>query len=147
MFIVFGGLMTKNMFYFDPNDQHIVAGLNLSESGHDMPCLASLPVEQRYHKLVWGACGMAEASMPSGLIVGGADRGIISMYDAAKLIKGEDNALVYTKDKHTGPVTALDFNPFQNNLLASGGSESGVYLVYNIHKLFFFIARIVYLGC
>ena len=107
-----------------------------------MPCLASLPVEQRYHKLVWGACGMAEASMPSGLIVGGADRGIISMYDAAKLIKGEDNALVYTKDKHTGPVTALDFNPFQNNLLASGGSESGAYLVYNIHKLFFLLSEL-----
>jgi hypothetical protein len=24
------------------------------------------------------------------------------------------------QDKHTGPVAALDFNPFQHNLLASG---------------------------
>ena len=77
---------------------------------------------------VWGGCGMADSSMPSGLLVGGADQGIITMYDAAKLVKGEDNALVFTKDKHTGPVAALDFNPFQSNLLASGGSESELYI-------------------
>ena len=71
---------------------------------------------------------MADSSMPSGLLVGGADQGIITMYDAAKLVKGEDNALVFTKDKHTGPVAALDFNPFQSNLLASGGSESELYI-------------------
>ena len=113
---------------FSTNSNLEIYGLNLSESGHDMPCLASLPVEQRYHKLVWGACGMGDSSMPSGLLVGGADRGIISMYDAAKLVKGEDNALLFTKEKHTGPVTALDFNPFQSNLLASGGSESELYI-------------------
>ena len=28
-----------------------IYGLNLSELGHDMPCLASLPVDHRYHKL------------------------------------------------------------------------------------------------
>ena len=67
---------------------------------------------------------MADSSMPSGLLVGGADQGIITMYDAAKLVKGEDNALVFTKDKHTGPVDALDFNPFQSNLLASGGGTA-----------------------
>ena len=51
-----------------------IYGLNLSESGHDMPVVASLPVEQRFHKLVWGGAGMAEDTMPSGLLVGGADR-------------------------------------------------------------------------
>ena len=34
--------------------------------------------------------------MASGLIVGGADRGVVSMYDAKKLIKGE-NALVFSQ--------------------------------------------------
>ena len=55
-----------------------VYALNLSESGHDMPMVASLPVEQRFHKLVWGG-GAGQATMPSGLLVGGADRGVISM--------------------------------------------------------------------
>jgi len=119
---------------FSTNSNLEIYGLNLSESGHDMPCLASLPVEQRFHKVVWGASGMAERTTPAGLIVGGADRGMISMYDAAKLIKGEDNALVFSKDKHTGPVAALDFNPFQSNLLASGGSESELY-IWDVNKL------------
>ena len=99
-----------------------------------MPCLASLQVDQRFHKVVWGTSGMAEGTTPAGLIVGGADRGMISMYDANKLIKGEENALVFSKDKHTGPVSALDFNPFQSNLLASGGSESGLY-IWDVNKL------------
>lgn len=111
-----------------------IYGLNLSESGHDMPVVASLPVEQRFHKLVWGAAGQAEGTMPSGLIVGGADRGVISMYDAAKLVKGGGDALVLSVDKHTGPVAALDFNPFQANLLASGGSESEIY-IWDVNKL------------
>ena len=84
-----------------------------------MPVVASLPVEQRFHKLVWGAAGMKDGKTPSGIIVGGSDRGVINMYDAAKLVKGE-TSLVFSKDKHTGPVAALDFNPFQDNLLASG---------------------------
>ena len=50
-----------------------------------------------------------------GVIVGGLDRGFISVYDAEKLIKGQEGSLIFSKDKHTGPVTALDFNPFQVN--------------------------------
>jgi len=119
---------------FSTNSNLEIYGLNLSESGHDMPCLASLPVDQRFHKVVWGGSGMAEGTTPSGIIVGGADRGMLTMYDAAKLIKGEDDAVVFTKDKHTGPVTALDFNPFQANLLASGGSESELY-IWDVNKL------------
>ena len=32
--------------------------LNLSESGHGMPKVSSLAVDNRYHKLVWGEAGM-----------------------------------------------------------------------------------------
>jgi hypothetical protein len=53
---------------------------------------------------------------PKGIIVGGLDRGFISVYDADKLIKGQEGNLIFSKDKHTGPVTALDFNPFQVNI-------------------------------
>ena len=80
-----------------------------------MPCLASLQVDQRFHKVVWGTSGMAEGITPAGLIVGG--------YDANKLIKGEENALVFSKDKHAGPVSALYYNPFQSNLFVSGGTS------------------------
>ena len=39
-----------------------------------------------------------------------------------------ENGLVAQQDKHTGPVRALDFNPFQANLLASGATDSELYI-------------------
>ena len=53
------------------------------------------------------------------MIVAGLDRGVISVYDAAKLIRGQEDALMFSKDKHTGPVAALDFNPFQVSFCAN----------------------------
>lgn len=66
----------------------------------------------RFHKVAWGCHGISEGDLPSGVLVGGADAGNLLVYDPAKLIKGED-ALICQKDKHTGPVYALDFNTFQ----------------------------------
>ena len=39
----------------------------------------------------------------------------------------EDAQLLQTV-QHTGPVRTLDFNPFQPNLLASGASESEIFI-------------------
>ena len=57
--------------------------------------------------------------MPSGLIVGGSDRGVINMYDAHKLIKGENslgNILFYLSvfDGRTDGLTGM------------GGGKDGV---------------------
>lgn len=38
------------------------------------------------------------------------------------------DAVVGQSDKHTGPIRALDFNPFQSNLLASGANDSEIYI-------------------
>ena len=67
--------------------------------------------------------------------MGGLDQGLMTMYDAGKVISGQqEGALVFSKNKHTGPVQALDFNPFQKNLLASGASESEIY-IWDLNKL------------
>ena len=50
---------------------------------------------------------------PSGIIVGGCEGGIIEVYDANKILEGEEQPLILTKNKHTGPVRALDFNSFR----------------------------------
>ena len=71
---------------------------------------------------------LKRALFPRGLLVGGSDQGMLSVYDAGKLINGEEQPLVFSKDKHSGPVAALDFNPFQSNLLASGASESEIFI-------------------
>lgn len=73
--------------------------------------------------MVWGAHGSGEA----GTIVGGCDSGVIEVYDATKQLKGE-SGLVSHPRKHTGPVHTLDFNPFQQNLLATGAGESEIFI-------------------
>uniref|UniRef100_A0A147BUB7 Protein transport protein Sec31A n=1 Tax=Ixodes ricinus TaxID=34613 RepID=A0A147BUB7_IXORI len=104
-----------------------IYSLNLTEPGLDMGLVGTLNSEHRFHKVAWGCHGISEGDLPSGVLVGGADAGNLLVYDPAKLIKGED-ALICQKDKHTGPVYALDFNMFQANLLASGSTDSEIFI-------------------
>jgi protein transport protein SEC31 len=67
----------------------------------------------RFHKIAWGSYGF-EGEYGSGVIVGGCDGGRIQIYNAAKVLAGEEG-LQACQDKHTGPVRALDFNPYQVN--------------------------------
>lgn len=99
-----------------------VYSLNLNDPGNDLAIKATVQSEQRFHKLTWGNYGQN-----SGAIVGGCDNGVIQIYNATKLLNGE-NGLVSQQSKHKGPVKALDFNSFQSNLLASGASESEIFI-------------------
>lgn len=66
------------------------------------------------------------------MIVGGCESGHLEVYNAAKLLAGEES-LMSKQDKHIGPVRALDFNPFQTNLLASGAAESEI-LIWDLNN-------------
>jgi len=55
---------------------------------------------------------MDHGSAVSGLLMGGAEHGELYIWDPAKIIS-EDDSLVHKFSKHTGPVVALDINPFQ----------------------------------
>ena len=50
------------------------------------------------------------------------------------LLGQQDNVVVFSKDKHTGAVNSLDLNPFQGNLMASGASESEIF-IWDLNKL------------
>ncbi|XP_054720841.1 protein transport protein Sec31A-like [Uloborus diversus] len=104
-----------------------IYGLNLTEPGLDMSMKGSVVSDSRFHKIVWGCEGMKTSDVSSGVIVGGADGGNIMIYDAAKLIQG-DSAILHHTTKHTGPVHSLDFNKFQDCLLASGATESEIFI-------------------
>lgn len=68
----------------------------------------------RYHKLVWGPSGVDSQGHPSSVLITGGDNGNIILYDPAKIMAGEsDYVIVAESDRHTGPVRALDVNPFQ----------------------------------
>ncbi|KAM6901921.1 protein transport protein Sec31A isoform 7-T7 [Lycodopsis pacificus] len=102
--------------------------LDLTEPSLDMKSCGSLSSSHRYHKLVWGPYGMDEEGHPSGVLIAGGENGNVILYDPAKIMAGETDVIIAESDKHTGPVRALDVNPFQTNLFASGGNDSEIYI-------------------
>ncbi|XP_061703672.1 protein transport protein Sec31A isoform X2 [Syngnathoides biaculeatus] len=102
--------------------------LDLSDPSLNMRSCGSYSSSHRYHKLVWGPCRADTQDHPAGLVIAGGENGNVILYDAAKIIAGESEAVVAESDRHTGPVRGLDINPFQTNLFASGGNESEIYI-------------------
>uniref|UniRef100_A0A8C8VGE8 Protein transport protein Sec31A n=1 Tax=Pelusios castaneus TaxID=367368 RepID=A0A8C8VGE8_9SAUR len=102
--------------------------LDLSDPSLDMKSCATFSSSHRYHKLIWGPHRMASDGSVSGVLIAGGENGNIILYDPTKIIAGESEVLIAQKDKHTGPVRALDVNIFQTNLVASGANESEIYI-------------------
>lgn len=104
--------------------------LDLSGHGEEAPVVGRTSVPDRFNKLCWGLTGTQSEAYPHGLIAGGLANGTVHLWDPAKLLGGEsDDALVASCERHTsGPVQGLDFNPFQHNLLASGGGDSEIFI-------------------
>lgn len=102
-----------------------IFALNLDEATLDMPVVASIPSDTRFHKLLWS--DMKDTD--NGVIIGGTEHGNINIYDAGKMLSGdEEGCLSTTLSRHSGAVKALDINPFQSNLLASGAGDSEIYI-------------------
>ncbi|XP_005530368.1 PREDICTED: protein transport protein Sec31A isoform X9 [Pseudopodoces humilis] len=102
--------------------------LDLADPSLDMKSCATFSSSNRYHKLIWGPHSMTSGDRVSGVLIAGGENGNIILYDSAKIIDGEAEVIIAQKDKHTGPVRALDVNMFQTNLVASGANESEIYI-------------------
>lgn len=66
----------------------------------------------RFYKLIWGSFGNG---LPegSGIIAGGGDNGLLTLYNVTHILSSGKEPVIAQRQKHTGPVRALDFNPFQ----------------------------------
>ncbi|OWK07482.1 SEC31B, partial [Cervus elaphus hippelaphus] len=86
-----------------------------------------LSASSRFHKLIWGSFGngLLEAS---GVIAGGGDNGMLTLYNVTHILSSGKEPVIARRQKHSGAVRALDFNPFQGNLLASGASDSEIFI-------------------
>ncbi|OCT70195.1 hypothetical protein XELAEV_18037117mg [Xenopus laevis] len=85
------------------------------------------PVSNRFHKILWGSFG-SDLLGSSGVIITGGDNGVITLYSASQILASGEEPVIAKNDKHSSPVRALDLNPFQSNLLASGASDSEVFI-------------------
>lgn len=93
------------------------------EPSQPVPCVSG----HRFHKLIWGSfgSGLLEAS---GVIAGGGDNGMLTLYNATHILSSGKEPVIARRQKHSGAVRALDFNPFQGNLLASGANDSEIFI-------------------
>ncbi|KAF9004641.1 hypothetical protein BDQ17DRAFT_1354419 [Cyathus striatus] len=81
----------------------------------------------RFNRLAWG---YVDPSRPRGVIAAGMEDGALSLWDPVEILAGAgaDGSLIQRTSAHSGPVRALDFNPIQTNLLASGGVNGEVFI-------------------
>ncbi|NXV18656.1 SC31B protein, partial [Cepphus grylle] len=99
----------------------------------DMKQKGTLPASNRFHKLIWGNFGNGSPES-SGVIIGGGDNGVLTMYSVHRILGSKSEPVIGQTEKHSGPVRALDFNPFQlffflqSNLLASGANDSEIFI-------------------
>uniref|UniRef100_A0A669F709 Protein transport protein Sec31A n=1 Tax=Oreochromis niloticus TaxID=8128 RepID=A0A669F709_ORENI len=101
--------------------------MDFSDPSLDMQLKGSLATTNRLHSIVWVNFGSG-ADGTGGRLVGGSENGTLTVYDPEAIMNSIGEAVVGQSDKHTGPVRALDFNPFQSNLLASGANDSEIYI-------------------
>lgn len=74
--------------------------------------LMPVPPLCRFHKLIWGSFGNGLLE-GSGVIAGGGDNGMLTLYNVTHILSSGKEPVIAQRQKHTGAVRALDFNPFQ----------------------------------
>ncbi|KAM5192231.1 protein transport protein Sec31A isoform 1-T2 [Mantella aurantiaca] len=113
---------------FSTNASLEIFELDFDDPSLDMKSCATFESSHRYHKLIWGPHRIKSDSSVSGVIIAGGENGNVILYDPAQIMAGSNDVVIAQQDKHTGPVRALDVNPFQTNLVASGANESEIYI-------------------
>ncbi|XP_064370036.1 protein transport protein Sec31B isoform X4 [Dromaius novaehollandiae] len=112
---------------FSTNATLEIFEIDFRDPSLDMKRKGTLPASNRFHKLIWGNFGNGSPES-SGVIIGGGDNGVLTMYSAHRILASKSEPVIGQTEKHSGPVRALDFNPFQSNLLASGANDSEIFI-------------------
>ena len=84
----------------------------------------------RFHDIAWGP---PIEGHPRGIIAGALENGSLDLWDAEKLVNGEDGFMSRTS-KHTGPIKSLQFNPLKAQILATAGAKGELY-IYDINDI------------
>ncbi|KAL1600049.1 protein transport protein S31 [Nothophoma quercina] len=99
--------------------------LDDTEHGVELEPVATVEVESRFNDIAWS---QPSEQYPRGIIAGALDSGALVLWDAEKLRTGAKDAQIEQIDKHTGPIQALQFNPYRTNILASAGAKGELYI-------------------
>ncbi|KAH7090337.1 hypothetical protein FB567DRAFT_626334 [Paraphoma chrysanthemicola] len=99
--------------------------LDDAEQGVELQPVATVSVESRFNDIAWS---QPSEEHPRGIVAGALDSGALIIWDAEKLRTGASDAQIQQIDKHTGPIQALQFNPFRPNILASAGAKGELFV-------------------
>ncbi|XP_054546240.1 protein transport protein Sec31B isoform X2 [Talpa occidentalis] len=112
---------------FSTNGTLEIFEVDFRDPSLDLKRKGVLSASSRFHKLIWGSFGNGLLE-GSGVIAGGGDNGMLTVYNVTHILSSGKEPVIAQRQKHTGAVRALDFNPFQGNLLASGASDSEIFI-------------------
>ncbi|XP_026131940.1 protein transport protein Sec31A isoform X2 [Carassius auratus] len=101
--------------------------VDFADTSMDMKLRGTLPTSNRFHSLIWVAFDL-EVKGSSGRLIGGSESGSVTVFSPDVILSAGEDAVIGQSLKHTGPVRALDYNRFQSNLIASGASDSEIYI-------------------
>ncbi|XP_045294544.1 protein transport protein Sec31B isoform X11 [Leopardus geoffroyi] len=112
---------------FSTNGTLEIFEVDFRDPSLELKCKGVLSASSRFYKLIWGSFGngLLEAS---GVIAGGGNNGMLTLYNVTHILSSEKEPVIAQRQKHTGAVRALDFNPFQGHLLATGASDSEIFI-------------------
>jgi len=106
---------------------------DLAAPGTDMDVQASIRPEggRRFTSLSWGSFGSEAGTHPLGILAGGLQGGIVSLWDPNAIVqsKGANTGLIHSSTVHQGNVNCVEFHPVKPNLLATCGADSEVNIV------------------
>ncbi|XP_042624134.1 LOW QUALITY PROTEIN: protein transport protein Sec31A-like [Cyprinus carpio] len=103
----------------------IFVEMDFADTSLDMKLRGTLPTSNRFHSLIWVAF---DPEGSSGRLIGGSESGSVTVFSPDAILCAGEDAVIGQSHKHTGPVRALDYNRFQSNLVASGASDSEIYI-------------------
>ncbi|XP_004428219.1 PREDICTED: protein transport protein Sec31B [Ceratotherium simum simum] len=112
---------------FSTNGTLDIFEVDFRDPSLDLKHKGVLSASSRFHKLIWGSFGNGLLE-GSGVIAGGGDNGMLTLYNVIHILSSGKEPVIAQRQKHTGAVRALDFNPFQGNLLASGANDSEIFI-------------------
>ena len=116
---------------FDAEATLEIYSLALEEGGESMPKLGAVRTHDRFNRITWGSITGPED--PYGLIAGGLVDGTVQIWDARAIVEQSEgtSAEVATIDKHKGQVKGVEFNPFNQPLLATA-AQDGEWCVWSL---------------
>ncbi|KAH8811803.1 hypothetical protein F5884DRAFT_783494 [Xylogone sp. PMI_703] len=101
------------------------------EQGIELQPIASISTDSRFHDIAWAP---ANSEHPRGIIAGALENGSLDLWDAEKLIKGEEDAFMSRTTKHSGAIKSLQFNPLKPQILATAGAK-GELFIYDVNDI------------